>query len=327
VAREAGVSKALVSRYINAKAGVSQKSKVKIRRAIDRLRYPLPETQLQKVITVMISGVSLFHRELLLGCSAAARAEGYVLTIAGCFDDAFMKETTARLLSQGGARGVVVYGSSMSDKGMIDLFIKNGMPLALIENDIPEGNVEKILIDNYQGQFSITERVIRRGFRDIRMIPWDLASRAGIERMAGFLAALRESGLPTGNNYVYPPEKPGFEGVFEILKKLAGLHSLPEVFVCGGDSLAAYAVLSCMKLGIRVPQDLSVTGFDGWLGADFGASIPALTTVRQPLYEMGEFAVKRLLKIIANPGETPGKTLFHTEFVPGETLGPGRAED
>jgi LacI family transcriptional regulator len=73
-------------------------------------------------------------------------------------------------------------------------------------------------------------------------------------------------------------------------------------------------------LGIKVPEELSITGFDG-ISADIFASWgPTLTTMRQPLYQIGEFAVKRLLKHIKNPDEPSLKTLFHTELVPGETV-------
>jgi LacI family transcriptional regulator len=319
VAKKAGVSKALVSRFINAKAGVSEKSRVRIMHAIDDLHYRLPGIKDGNTIAIILDGVSSFHSPLLSACSAAALAEDYIMTVVDCFDDSAIKKKTADIISRGSIQGVLMYGSSISDKAMIDIFIQNEMPLVLIENDMPGVDIEKILVDNFQGQHNITKYIIDMGFTDIRMIPWDLSTRAGTERVAGFLAAIRENGLMTGNSYVYPPETSRFQSVFEIIEKLYIHQNLPQVFVCSGDTVATYVLASCLKLGIKIPDELSVTGFDG-ISADIFASWgPVLTTMRQPLAEMGEYAVKRLLKHINNPEEPPQKKLFYTELVAGET--------
>jgi LacI family transcriptional regulator len=320
VANRAGVSKALVSRFINGKPGVGKESRSRIQDAINCLHYRLPDTREGNTISIILDGVSSFHGPLLSACSASALAEGYALTIVDCFDDSAIKKEVAGILSQGCTRGILVYGSSISDKAMVDIFIQNEIPLVLVENDLPGADVEKILIDNFQGQYNITKYVIDRGFTDIRMIPWNLSTRAGTERLAGFLAAMRENQLMVGNSYVCPLEKPGFQGVFELVKKLHSLHNLPQVFVCSGDTVATYVLASCVKIGIKVPEELSVTGFDG-LSADIFASWgPVLTTMRQPLSKMGDFSVKRLLYHIKNPKEPPLKEMFHTELVVGETV-------
>ncbi|MDR2019981.1 MAG: LacI family transcriptional regulator [Treponema sp.] len=320
VANRAGVSKALVSRFINEKSGVGKENRARIQDAINYLHYRLPGAREGNTISVILDGVSSFHAPLLSACSAGALAEGYALTIVDCFDDSTVKEEVAGILSRGCTRGVLIYGSSISDKLMIDIFIQNEMPLVLIENDLPGVDVEKILVDNFQGQYNITKHVIDMGFTDIRMIPWNLSTRAGTDRLAGFLAAMREHQLMAGNSYVYPLEKPGFQGVFELIRELYSLRNLPQVFVCSGDTVATYVLASCVKLGIKVPEELSVTGFDG-LSADIFASWgPVLTTMRQPLSEMGDFAVKRLLKHIENPGEPALKKMFHTGLIAGETV-------
>jgi DNA-binding LacI/PurR family transcriptional regulator len=326
VASWAGVSKALVSRFINEKSGVGKENRVRIQDAINHLHYRLPGTREGNTISIILDGLSSFHAPLLSACSASALTEGYALTIVDCFDDSAIKEDVAGILSQGCTRGILIYGSSISDKVMVDIFLQNEIPLVLVENDLPGVDVEKILIDNFQGQYNITKHVIDMGFTDIRMIPWNLSTRAGTDRLAGFLAVMRENHLMVGNSCVYPLEKPGFQGVFELIQELHSLHNLPQVFVCSGDTIATYVLASCVKLGIKVPEELSVTGFDG-LSADIFASWgPALTTMRQPLSEMGDFAAKRLLAHIKNPEEPPLKRMFHTELIAGETVCPAKTE-
>ena len=320
VAKKAGVSKTLVSRYLNSKPGVSQENKSRIKNAVDGLHYRLPGIKESAVITIILDGITDFHQPLLEACSAAALEEGCLLTIVDCFDNTSVKVRNADILSRGSVQGVIVYGSSISDKAMIDIFIQNEIPLVLIENDLPGAEVEKILVDNFEGQYNITKHVIDIGFKDIRMIPWDLSTRADTERMAGFLAALRENQLMIGNSYVCPPEKPGFQGVFEMIERFYIHHNLPEIFICSGDSIAAFALISCDKLGINIPGELSITGFDGVEVELFSSWLSRLTTMRQPLAEMGDFAVKRLLKLMRNPGEKPKKTMFQTTLVHGETV-------
>jgi LacI family transcriptional regulator len=320
VAARAGVSKALVSRFINEKSGVGKENRARIQDAINHLHYRLPGVRDGTTISIILDLVSSFHTPLLSACSAGALEEGYALTIVDCFDDRAIKKKAAGILSKACTRGILVYGSSIFDKVMIDIFIQNEIPLVLVENDLPGADVEKILVDNFQGQYNITKYVIDRGFTDIRMIPWSLSTRSGTERLAGFLAAMRENQLMSGNSYVCPLEKPGFQGVFELVRELHSLNNLPQVFVCSGDTIATYVLASCVKLGIKVPEELSVTGFDG-ISADIFASWgPVLTTMRQPLSEMGDFAVKRLLAHIRNPEEPSLKKMFHTELVAGETV-------
>jgi len=320
VAKKAGVSKTLVSRYLNSKPGVSQESKSRIRNAVEKLNYRLPGEKEGAVISVILDGITDFHEPLMSACSAAALENSCLLTVVDCFGDTSVKVKNADLLSRGTVRGVIIYGSSISDKDMIDIFIRNEIPLVLIENDLPGAEVEKILVDNFEGQYNITKYVIDRGYRDVRMIPWDLSTRADTERMAGFLAALRENNLMTGNNYICPPEKPGYQGVYDIIERFHAHHHLPEVFICSGDSIASYALIACEKIGIKVPDELSITGYDGVDIKLLSPWLSSLTTMRQPLEEMGDYAVKRLLKIIKKPDETPQKTMFHTVLIPGGTV-------
>lgn len=319
VAQRAGVSKALVSRYLNEKPGVSPESAARIRAAIEHYHYRRPGLAEGNALAIVLEGVSSFHRQLLRACMDAALEHGHVMSIIENFGDDAVKEKSASILSQGCVEGVIVYGSALEDKAMIDILLQNGTPLVLVENDLPGVEAEKILIDNYQGQYGITRLLIEAGYRDIRMIPWDLSARAGTERLAGFLAALRDNGIEPGGSYVYPPEQQGYEGVYQVVERLHSAGSLPEAIVCSGDTTALYVLASFMKLGIRVPRDVAVTGFDGATADSFTNWAPSITTMRQPLYDMGAYAVERLLDRIKNPGGPTKTTVFHSEFVQGET--------
>jgi len=319
VAELAGVSKTLVSRYLNGKPGVSAESAARIQDAIERLKYRLPTAGEARVIALILDDVSLFHGELIRACSDVALENGYVLMVVDGFDDGAIKERAASILARGCVKGVIVYGSAAQDRRAIDTLTQAGIPLVLVENDLPDVKIEKILVDNFNAQYTITQYLIDRGFRDLRIIPWDVSTRAGTERLSGFLAALRDNALTPGNSYLYPPEKWGYASVFNIVKRLYEIDDLPEAFVCSGDTNAAYVLASCIQLGIPVPERVSVTGFDGVLSDRFFTLNARITTMRQPLREMGLCAAKRLLRHIDHPGTPPETSIFHARLVEGDT--------
>jgi len=319
VAERARVSKSLVSRYLNERPGVGADSAGRIKEAIDHYHYRLPGTAEGSAIAIMLGGLSNFHRELLEACSGAALERGFVLTAVYTFGSREMKERCAELLAQGCVRGVIVYGSSLDDQDAIEILLQNEVPVVLVENDLPQVEAEKILVDNFRGQYELTRLIIEAGYKDIRMVPWGMSTRAGAERLSGFLAALREYGRAQGNSYIYPLETLSYEGAFEIVQRLHALGNMPEVFVCGGDTTAQLIMSACIKLGYNVPGDIAVTGFDGDSDEFLQIWTPKLTTMKQPLREIGVLAVDRLAEHIAEP-QTPVKTtVFEAVPILGDT--------
>lgn len=319
VAKRAGVSKALVSRYINTGTGVGEKSAEKIQEAIRHYRYHLPGLAAGSEIAMLVNGLAGFHRQLIRSCFDTAFEANYLFTIIECFDDPARKEQAATLLTQSNIRGVLVYGSEMSDKAAIQILTGARIPLVLIENDLPEVEADKILVGNYQGQYRLTRKLIESGYRDLRMVPWGMSTRAGAERLSGFLSALRDGGVHAGNHYLLPLEEATLSCAVALVRRLQSAGELPEVLVCGDDDTAQLMAAACLEAGLRIPGDIGITGFDG-VCTD-GGRYPdlKLTTMRQPLSEMGSLAVKRLIRKIERPKTEVETVLFDTQLVSGAT--------
>lgn len=322
VAKRAGVSKALVSRYINTGTGVGRKSAEKIREAIRHYRYHLPGLAAGSEIAMMVNDLSGFHRQLIQACFDTAYEENYLFTMIECFDDPVRKEKAATLLTQSNIRGVLVYGSEMSDKTAIQILSEARVPLVLIENDLPEVEADKILVDNFKGQYQLTKKLIESGCRDLRMVPWGMSTRAGAERLSGFLAALRDGGVNVGNHYLLPLEDMTIDSAVSMVRRLQASGELPEIFVCGDDDTGHLMAAACMEAGLRIPEDIGVTGFDGIhiQGGRFRSL--QLTTMRQPFAEMGSLAVRRLIRKIEYPKTAVETVSFETELITGDTTKP-----
>jgi len=322
VAIRAGVSKALVSRYINTGMGVGEKSAEKIREAIRHYQYHLPGLAAGSEIAMLVNGLSGFHAQLTRSCFDTACEENYLFTIIECFGDPARKEKAATLLAQSNIRGVLVYGSEMSDKAAIQILTEAKIPLVLIENDLSEIAADKILVGNYQGQYLLTQKLIESGYRDLRMVPWGMSTRAGAERLSGFLSALRDCGVNSGNHYLLPLKEMTIDCAVKMVKRLLAAGELPDVFVCGDDDTGYLIAAACIEAGLRIPEDIAVTGFDGISTQGGHYRALALTTMRQPFTEMGSLAVKRLIRKIENPKTAVETVLFETALITGATTKP-----
>lgn len=319
VAERAGVSKALVSRFINTGAGVSSKNAEKISEAINYFGYHLPGAAAGGEIVMMVNGLSQFHKALIKACSDRALENDYLFTTIECFGEQGRKEKVARLLLKSSVKGIIVYGSDTADKSAIEILSESRVPLILIENDLPEINADKILVNNFAGEYELTKKLIGMGYKSLSMVPWGMSTRAGAERLSGFLAALRDTGIATGNNYILPIERPSFDCALELVEKLVKGGELPEVLVCGDDNTAQLVAAACMRSGLKIPEDISVTGFDGYSADSNTFWAPKLTTMHQPLGEMGSYSISRVFERIENPTIPTETVTFEPEYIKGET--------
>lgn len=331
VAKCAGVSPSLVSRYLNNVPGVSAKNREKIKQAIDQCGYRRNElarslVQLKtKAIGVIIDALeTTFFGPLINGIVLTAEASDYTVLFSTTRNKMELKDRAIKYFTHKMVDGIIVYGSNMMDRRIIDEISNIGFPLVLIENDEPAVNVDKVLVNSREALYRATRYLIEGGLRDIRYIPWGHGLRAGHDRQDGFIEAMREAGLFSSERSIclggVDHEDPSLETIEGLLSLLQHNHDLPEAFVCGADIKAADVLMAARRLGISIPNELSVTGFDGddLLLSYYG--YPELMTMSQPLYEMGAKAVELMLDIFNTPNRKIQNVLFSTDMVLGETV-------
>lgn len=330
VAKRAGVSVALVSRYLNHVPGVGVKSREKIQRAIEECGYQRNElarslVQLRtRAIGVLVDSLeSAFFKPLIDGLIDAAQRMGYTVLFGLPRGTMALKDQVTEYFTHKMVDGVIVYGSAVMDRKIIERLAKLQFPFVLIENDEPGINADKVLIDNFQAQYAMTRYLLEGGLRDVRYIPWGYQYRAGIERRDGFCQAMSEFGLMDSRRLCFEPvgeAEVTYEEVEAMLRGMLAAGDLPEAFVCGADIRAADLLVACRRLGVRVPEQLSVTGFDGdeLMLSYYG--YPQVATMVQPLRQMAERAVEMLVGRFQDSQRPCESARFSASFRLGETI-------
>ncbi len=327
VAKVAGVSKALVSRFLNHQPGVGEANKKKIAEAIEHLRYrrnDIARTLVQQktgALGVVLDSIcQLFYFDLIKGLEIGGQENGYKIIFCDCQSDPKTKLGYIDYFSHNRVDGLVIYGSYFTDNAMVEELSRVRFPFLMIENDVPGIAVNKVLIDNFGGAKRSVGYLYEKGYRDIRTVCWDMSTFAGRERCEGFKAGLAECGLALTEKSLYFNSLPyEMQEPYEIMDKFIDSGDMPEAIFFGADVLAFSAIKTCRKRGVDVPGDVAIVGFDRDYYVNGDMLMPKLTTLAQPLYEVGKTAVKLLAQAIANPDMAPGTVTFPVELIVGET--------
>jgi LacI family transcriptional regulator len=301
VAREAGVSYQTVSRVINDSAHVSPPTRKRVLKAIKRLGYrpnraaQILQTERSDTLEIIMTyyGFNLF----LYNMARTAHQFGYHLNISAITSDEFVKtiESAASRLIDGLI--LIPFISVVDDYDELAK-LSDGVPFVQI--GAPLGaNLPSVIYDQVQGARLATQHLIDLGHRQIAEISGPLLNYDGYDRHAGWQATLKEHDIPVG---------PSEEGDFTIEGGHQAMHRLLDngaeftaVFV-GNDSMAIGAWAALRERGLRVPDDISIVGFD-----DIPVSshlVPGLTTIRQDFGLIGQLAIEYIIGLIEDP-KTP----------------------
>ncbi len=298
VARAAGVSVATVSKVANGRYGVAQRTIEKVSAVIEELGY---ETSLvasslrshrTNVIGILVAGFEPFSTELLKGISAAAVGSGYeLLAYAGALTDETRVGWERRSLSR-------LAGTLVDAAIIVTPTVRlPGAPIPVVAIDPHAGNGDMPAVDtdNIEGARIATRHLIELGHRRIAHVQGRGDLQSAVLRERGYRESLAETGIPFDPELVREGaywSKPTTLAAHELLT----LPDRPTAIFAANDLSAVRVLEVARELGIRVPEDLSVVGFDDIPEA--AASIPQLTTVAQPLHDMGGEALRMVLEML-----------------------------
>lgn len=322
VARAAGVSTATVSRCLNAPDRVIGTTRERVMQAVEALGYT-PDfggralaSRRTNTVGAIIPTMenAIFARGLQSFQEALSRAGKTLLVASSGYDPEHEREQIRVMISRG-VDGLLLIGSARPQANL-DYLRRRGIPyLGAWNLGGPEGHF--VGFDNRAAALELARQVIARGHRRIAMIGGvsHMNDRAR-DRIDGVRAATREAGL--GDIRVI--EAPyGFDDGAEAFGALMTAEPQPTAVMCGNDVLAVGAMRKAREMGLQVPGDVSITGFDD---IDISAVVdPGLTTVRVPHRRMGEAAAEMLLKLI-NKQPVDRQIEIPTAIVERGTLGP-----
>ncbi|MEQ8153982.1 MAG: LacI family DNA-binding transcriptional regulator [Clostridiaceae bacterium] len=302
VAREAGVSIATVSRVLNDIDVVNEETKKKVVDAIKKLGYRPNivarslKTQRTKTIGILVPDISSqFYPEIVRGAEDVSNIYDYNVILCNSDFDGEKEKEYLRVLKEKMVDGVLYMSSSLQDD-ILELINELDLKTVLVETKDKEGTLPSVIIDNVKAAYDATKYLLDKGLKNIGYIGMKKeALNAWAIRYNGYEDALKEAGVEVDSELTYFKSlkaSTGYEGVKEILasgKKLEGL-------ICGSDEVAMGAINALRDSGIKVPEDVKVIGFNNISAAEL--FYPKITTVAQPMYDMGSVAMRMLIKII-----------------------------
>jgi LacI family transcriptional regulator len=305
VAARAGVSIATVSRVINQNGYVAPAVQDKVRRTMGALNYQpsalarglrRQETQSIGVLVPKLS--QPFFSLLGYAIEQALFTQGYRAFLCSAEEDPGKESAYLEMLLRQRVDGVILVptGQSLTN---VERLLRTKLPVVLVDRDLPALQVDRVLSDNLGGGYQIARHLLDLGHERIAVIGAEPHSESMTRRLTGVRQALGEAGIKPTEESLATIKGEQFQLGSSTAQRLARKSRRPTAVLALTDMLAVGALHGAVKAGLRLPADLSVTGFDDIPLASY--VLPELTTIAQPITQMGEQAVHRLLRLIQEP--------------------------
>jgi DNA-binding LacI/PurR family transcriptional regulator len=301
IARLAQVSHSTVSRALRHSPLVNPETAERIRRIAEESGY-CPSGPARSLVTrhtetigvVVTSIADPFHADVVGGIEEAANERGFSVFLANSNADPERELRVVRSFQQRRVDGLIVAASRV---GALHLSALSRMriPIVLVNNQHPSEFVHSVAIANAQAAREATRHLVALGHRRIAYIGDRFGYQSDTERFAGYRQALAEADLPFEPELVvHGNGKP--DGAPPAVARLLALAAPPTALFCYNDMTALGALRYLRSCGLRVPEDLSLVGFDDLFLAEY--TDPPLTTMRQPMWQMGRAAARMLLDLL-----------------------------
>lgn len=315
VAKEANVSPATVSRFLNNPLSVKEKNRKRIEKAIKKLNYK-PSLYARRlaggksgIYGLIIPGYEgLFYSYYAL---EIIRGVGFVLeklNIDLYLHIWWQKDTFNSSLVDG-----VIFADIIGNEAQLERIKKEGIPLVVLNKKV-EG-VSYVAIDNFLGGYKATEFLIKHGHKRIAHISGDLKVECAQERLEGYKSALKKHNLKIKEEYIKIANFSPLQAQ-KASEELISLKEPPTAIFVASDEMAVEVLFFLQRKGINIPQEISIIGFDDNPLCNY-SSVP-LTTIRQPIHKMASLGVRILKKLIERKEEE--KIILSPELVIRESV-------
>lgn len=303
VAERAGVSVSTVSRVLNGKSYVNEDTRRRVQEAIEHTNYrPNALAQSLKMgrtntICLMVSDIeNLMFPPIVRGVEDTARKSGFTVVLCNTDEDEAIEKAYIEKMKTHWIDGFVVcsaYGSEAHIHSLRD----EGFPLVLVnryqESDL--GRFDIVSVDNFRAAYNATSYLIRTGHRRIALAQGREELFLYQERYRGYCTALKDAGVPYDEELVMR-ELDGVDSFYQLTRDTMALAEPPDAIFASSDPKAFVVMHALHDLGLHIPQDVAVLGFDNVPMASMVE--PPLSTMAQPFYAMGCAAARSLLRQI-----------------------------
>lgn len=328
VSQHAKVSPATVSRVLNGTVPVSDAVRKRVLDAVETLDYT-PNAFARGLATNRSGGIGVttndigspYYAVMLRGVEAVLEKKGLHLMVSSGGARAASERSAVQFLRQRRSDAIIVQAEALADGELIEFAQESDVPVVIFGRRIPELDSVCVDLDNEAGGLMATEYLLEQGHRTIGHVAGPLRFPDARQRLHGYRHALERAGIGFDERLVAEGdfrEEGGRAAAHRLLERVPNIDAL---FVAN-DQMAAGAMRAARDLGLHVPDDLSLVGFDDVLLAQYLS--PTLTTVRQPLFEMGRAAGEIAIALLEQR-KVEVKTRFEPELVVRDSVAPAAA--
>lgn len=324
VAARSGVSKATVSRVLN-NYPVSPKTYARVMQAIKELNYQpnvqaralsLKRSHIVGLIAPDLQGI--FYGPIILGIEEVLRKNGFNLIVSRSQPDS-REFSLAKMLKERRVDGLIIATPREIGEKAILALKKDNFPVVLIDGNVGPA-INSVEINSYNGAFAACEHLIKLGHKRIGVISGPLKYKEVQDRIKGYRDALEKHGLPFDKKLVKQGDYM-FDSGLQQMENLLQLDQFPTAVFAMSDLMAIGAMQSIFRKGLQVPKDIAVVGFDDSEVAKM--VLPRLTSVRQPINEMGAVAARKMVAILKGDEKEVTHIKLETTLVIRESCGAG----
>ncbi|MHB1650948.1 MAG: LacI family DNA-binding transcriptional regulator [Desulfitobacteriaceae bacterium] len=296
VAKLAKVSISTVSRVLNNASYVSEESKNKVLDAVEKLNFKknmvaaaLMKKQTSTFGLIIPDIKNLFYANITRGVEDVANELGFNVILCNTDYDMHKERMYIDFLLQKGIDGIIFSTPEIRDKNVKDLIESNPqLPVVILGSKVEGVIADEILVDNFEGGYLSTKHLLELGHQRIGFVSGGRYTLATIERQKGYERALKDNGVQITSELIIMDEFKANSGYKNALKLLS--KDRPTAIFAGNDLIAVGVYRAARELGLNIPEDLSVVGFDDTEYAQI--LTPMLTTIHSPIQEMGSRAMR-----------------------------------
>lgn len=322
IARALNISKSTVSRALHEHSDINKETRLAVLKMATKLDYQpnllaksLVQSKSNTIGIIVPEFLTYFFPTVIMGAQEVAAKNGYNVVICQSQESYETEISNANVLLSNRVDGVLISMTRETKKfEHFKSFERHGIPVVFFNRVCDEMNTSRVLVNDYEGAYKVTEHLVQNGYRKIAHIGGPPSLRLSRNRLNGYKDALTQYKLPVKNNYIVESDL-SKKSAWLAAQQVLSLKNRPDAIFCVNDPTAIQVMLYAKTRGIKIPGELGVAGFSD----DPIASViePPLTTVEQPVAEMGRVAMRILLSEIDSKGSNakPVSELLTTRLI------------
>ena len=322
ISKLTGYSPATVSNALNRKKGVNKETAEEILKVASEIGYS-NETKISKIRFVIykrngsIIENSPFFSNLLEGVETECREYGYELIISNLDRRSDYYEQRLDEILNDRTTAVIILGTEATDEDF-ENFLHAKCPIVILDSWSTSMNFNGILINNSDSAKNAVEYLIKKGHKEIGYLKGRFRIKAFNARATGYARALYKHGIAMNDQYIVTLSTTMDGAYKDMLLYLSQKSKLPTAFFADNDMIALGVMKALIEKGYRIPEDISLIGFDDLDSSEI--STPRLTTIRVFKQEMGQLAVRRLKDVMKDGNGIKSKIQICTEFIERDSV-------